>query len=372
MSALQEDVKKMATLSKTMEEENDMFRAHLEYREMKERLNKEKFKMLFHRVHEKDAIMYGARRIDMHATVASDKRGTLFVKGQLRWKKRRVILKDSYLFIYGLSDTEHPRKFVSLQGGKFQVLDVDKQEHGWFSLGQPPSECASNILLSLRTRAGETLVFAGPDTETMEAWYSALVKAAQQEEELNEMYENLENSAFDDTNLHAIASVNRHESLEDAIRAGGNLLKRNVWGAMPLHLACANGSLECAEIILRVAKEEAELVKKNAGIEALSFEEDVLNARTRDGNTPIALASHGGHAKLVELLLKYEPDLTLRNAYNGTALQAAKKSGHARTYEILHAHVQRLLARAGSISAVKRGGDAATAGRDQAGDVVPV
>lgn len=49
---------------------------------------------------------------------------------------------------------------------------------------------------------------------------------------------------------------------------------------------------------------------------------DVKEKRT--GNTPILWAAKNGHLKIVQLLLKYGADITIRNYDNETALDVAK------------------------------------------------
>ena len=49
---------------------------------------------------------------------------------------------------------------------------------------------------------------------------------------------------------------------------------------------------------------------------------DVKEKRT--GNTPIIWAAKNGHLKIVQLLLKYGADITIRNYDNETAIDVAK------------------------------------------------
>ena len=44
----------------------------------------------------------------------------------------------------------------------------------------------------------------------------------------------------------------------------------------------------------------------------------------RTGNTPVLWAAKNGHLKIVQLLLKYGADITIRNFDNETAMDVAK------------------------------------------------
>lgn len=93
-------------------------------------------------------------------------------------------------------------------------------------------------------------------------------------------------------------------------------------GNTPLHMACANGHLECVKLILEDP------------IEAAS-----LNAKNASGNTPLHWTCLNGHRNIVEMLIQAGADPLIENNAGLDALFEAENNGREEVIEWLLAHV---------------------------------
>ncbi|CAG0903381.1 unnamed protein product [Cyprideis torosa] len=88
--------------------------------------------------------------------------------------------------------------------------------------------------------------------------------------------------------------------------------------ARPLHAACGGGHTPCAELLLRAGAD--------------------INARTRDGQTPLQYCSVGGHRAVVLLLLGRGAEVDRRDEEGMTPLLWACQEGHVSVARDLVAH----------------------------------
>ncbi|WBA85181.1 ankyrin repeat domain-containing protein [Endozoicomonas sp. GU-1] len=167
------------------------------------------------------------------------------------------------------------------------------------------------------------------------------------------------------TPLHLAAEGNQKECLQHLVNAGANVnsIEKKV-GKTPLHIAAQHGNNECLEVLLSKKTDVTESLKaayenlkqayividdarqKNdeskisiavkilqlleTTLPALTALADVgvnINARTKNGETPLHIAAECGNDKCVELLIKNGTDLSAKTAEGDTPLDlAAMKS----------------------------------------------
>jgi ankyrin repeat protein len=119
------------------------------------------------------------------------------------------------------------------------------------------------------------------------------------------------------TALHAAAMYGRSELVPLLICAGSKLNIRTTGrGATPLHLACQNKRTSTVSALLDVP-----------GCD--------INAQDSMGNTPLHYACLSGSAPLVQLLLKFSPNLQLRNVQGKTPLVEAEDRMALRMVQLL-------------------------------------
>ena len=102
----------------------------------------------------------------------------------------------------------------------------------------------------------------------------------------------------------------RYVTAETLLSAGANVMARSKRGWTPLHYAA--GSAPDARIIDILVSHGAD-----------------VNALDNDGTSPLILASYRGASELVEKLLYYGADVTIRNVRSHTALSSALEKEHA-------------------------------------------
>lgn len=119
------------------------------------------------------------------------------------------------------------------------------------------------------------------------------------------------------TALHSAAMYGRSELVPLLICAGAKINIRSTGrGATPLHLACQNKRTTTASALLDVPDCD-------------------VNAQDSRGNTPLHYACVSGSAPLVQLLLKYSPNLQLRNVEGKTPLNEAEDRMALRMVQLL-------------------------------------
>ena len=101
------------------------------------------------------------------------------------------------------------------------------------------------------------------------------------------------------------------------ISSGTNVNAKDKDGWTPLMFAAVAGHRKVAELLINMGAE--------------------LNSLTADGSTPLMGASLTGRAEIVELLLKVGADPNLKRRNGTTALDMAKQRGHAEVISLLSA-----------------------------------
>ena len=106
-----------------------------------------------------------------------------------------------------------------------------------------------------------------------------------------------------DTPLHIAAARGDKECVEALLQLDAPIMLRNAAGKTAIHIACEEG---LASIVKRIDKDTS------------------LLATTKDGDTPLHIAARGGHTECVEVLLKLDAPIMLRNAAGKTARDIAR------------------------------------------------
>lgn len=103
--------------------------------------------------------------------------------------------------------------------------------------------------------------------------------------------------------IHAAAFMGDVNVLQQHIKAGTDLNKKDQYGSTPLHTAITFGKTEAAKL----------LILNGAN----------LNIKNNDGSTPLHVAAFLCRTKVVKVLLLNGADKTMRNNYGSTALESA-------------------------------------------------
>ena len=142
---------------------------------------------------------------------------------------------------------------------------------------------------------------------------------------------------FGYTALMYAASAGDGPALEALVRAGGDLLMKNCQGLSALDLALAKGH-EGAALILRRAR--LFVAARDGDMDELTNILDQgtdMNAReSADGWTALMAAAFHNHPHVVSRLLLRGADPELATASGQTALQIARRQGHAEVVRLLH------------------------------------
>lgn len=110
------------------------------------------------------------------------------------------------------------------------------------------------------------------------------------------------------TALHVACKYGRVEAVRFLLDVGAKINVRTYKQLLtPLHVACLWNQPNAAKILL-----DCDTCK--------------INVRDRNNNTPLQYACSAGNARIVELLLKYEPDLEAKNDKGKTPLNEAEES----------------------------------------------
>ncbi|XP_071497216.1 transient receptor potential cation channel subfamily A member 1 homolog [Diadema antillarum] len=110
------------------------------------------------------------------------------------------------------------------------------------------------------------------------------------------------------TPLHLAAAAGFDLTVQELVKAKGNVQARNSSGQMPLHVAAANGWRRTAEVLLK-AKSPVDPVDGK-------------------GNTPLHLAAINGQMKIMRLLFERKADVTIKDWESMNCLDHAIKHGH--------------------------------------------
>ncbi|ELT91296.1 hypothetical protein CAPTEDRAFT_145619, partial [Capitella teleta] len=134
------------------------------------------------------------------------------------------------------------------------------------------------------------------------------------------------------------------------IQRGEDVNKQNKYGASPLHLSAALGDIEIVKILLdagadpNIKDNEAwsplHYVSASEMFDALDFMleqsgDECLNARDKDGSTPLHYAASVGRMKSCEILLKHGCKKSIRDNHGRTACDLAMLFGYVDVVELL-------------------------------------
>ena len=116
--------------------------------------------------------------------------------------------------------------------------------------------------------------------------------------------------------LHKAAAKGEVGKIKKYLDRGGNPNLRNSFRCTLLHSATSNGQTEIANLLLD-ANADPNLVSYNLI------------------NTPLHLAALKGHLSIVQMLVEYGADLSLKNMDGLTPLGVAEKEGHSEVIDLL-------------------------------------
>ena len=117
------------------------------------------------------------------------------------------------------------------------------------------------------------------------------------------------------TIAHSIAKDGKPQFLKYLIHDGHCKFNATEYGITPLHLACQEGNLDCAKLLI-------------------GCNLDSIQQKASDGITPIFLAAQNGHIEIVKYLLSYGVNVDVVTQ-NGTVLHLAVMSGNQECLEAL-------------------------------------
>ena len=137
----------------------------------------------------------------------------------------------------------------------------------------------------------------------------------------------------------------------DAFDRGANPDARDFNGLTALQVACTQGHMPMAELLLTLnadlnatfGKRKQTLLHWAAdqgsfGIASFCLTHKVqVNAQQADGSTPLMLAAKGGHQYVVQLLLKNNALLSPRDRKHATARSVAERGGHYQIVKLIDA-----------------------------------
>ncbi|XP_067676346.1 serine/threonine-protein phosphatase 6 regulatory ankyrin repeat subunit A-like [Haliotis asinina] len=107
-----------------------------------------------------------------------------------------------------------------------------------------------------------------------------------------------------------VAGARGHKDVvELLVKYGANLSLRDAHGDNILYFACLGGHVEVVKYV--VSKNRVD-----------------INSRGKDKKTPVMVAGESGHRNVVELLVKYGANLSLRDAHRNNILHLACGRGH--------------------------------------------
>ncbi|XP_030851347.1 transient receptor potential cation channel subfamily A member 1 homolog isoform X2 [Strongylocentrotus purpuratus] len=113
---------------------------------------------------------------------------------------------------------------------------------------------------------------------------------------------------LNNTPLHLAAASGFDMTVQELVKAKGNVQARNSHGQMPLHLAASNGWSRTAEVLLKA--------------------KSIVDPVDGKGNTPLHLAAINGQLKTIKLLSSRDADVTIKDWECMNCLDHAIKHGH--------------------------------------------
>jgi hypothetical protein len=105
------------------------------------------------------------------------------------------------------------------------------------------------------------------------------------------------------TPLHFAANEGQLEAVKVLLENGAKVDSTSSSGRTPLHIACNRGNKGIIELLV------------NSGAN--------VDVQDKDGNTPAHIMSEAGYQEALEWFVQRNPDLTLKNVYNETAMEIA-------------------------------------------------
>ena len=118
----------------------------------------------------------------------------------------------------------------------------------------------------------------------------------------------------EDTPLHTACRCSNEKAVEYLVEQGCDQSAQNAFGALPLHIACDEGSLKIVKLV------------SNCDI----------NATDIDGETPLHIASGSNHPAIVEFLTRTKQcSLNIRDKDGEIALHSACYQGHIEVVKLL-------------------------------------
>jgi ankyrin repeat protein len=137
---------------------------------------------------------------------------------------------------------------------------------------------------------------------------------------------NFENTLLDidtniDTDLPLAVSKGQVEAARFLLEIGANVLARLHDDSTLLHQAVLNNNVDPIKLIL-------ETIQKQGLTGA-------VNAKDKEGSTPLMLAAKRGRYKVAKLLLEQGADIDVKNDNDKTALDLATEKRHWKTVPLL-------------------------------------
>jgi cytohesin len=137
------------------------------------------------------------------------------------------------------------------------------------------------------------------------------------------------------------------EIVELLIANGADLNAKAKRGRTPLDLAIEWKRTEIADLLRKHGGKTGDWVNADKSIRLAAREGNIeavkqhladgvdVNAKQKDGFTPLSLAAFNDHKEIVELLIAKGADVNVKDKYDGTPLHTAAANGHKEIAELL-------------------------------------
>jgi ankyrin repeat protein len=122
----------------------------------------------------------------------------------------------------------------------------------------------------------------------------------------------------DGRGLTPVMTASDVSMLKRLIPKGADIQSNDRSGQTKLHMVCASGNKDAAELLIRNGAE--------------------INARANDGATPLFYAAISGHVDIVKLLISKAADINIPTQTGKTPIAMAKVRGHTEVVNILRQH----------------------------------
>ncbi len=167
-------------------------------------------------------------------------------------------------------------------------------------------------------------------------------------------------------NIHQAAIQGDVQLLQQLLHSNPSTVdsQNMVTEATPLHLACEEGRLSAAKVLLEWKADinardkygntplhktmdfvEGSFIRKFFSARTSATLAEFLlthgaspDARNADGDTPLHKAAMHGHKQIIAVLLKHDADVNARNNKGHTPLQSARKYQQIHVAELLRKH----------------------------------